>query len=148
MTLLLLLATLAAPSQGPTCQLPDGATIAVELARTDEEKALGLMFRDTLPANFGMLFLFDRDDYLPFWMKNTLLPLDFVWLDKRGTVVDVKASVPPCKLDPCPSYKPSKPARYVLELPAGAAAAHRLAPGATLHCTGVPGFPAEGEAKR
>jgi len=144
----LLLTALATPPQGPTCHLPDGTSITVELARSDEEKALGLMFRDTLPSNFGMLFLFDRDEYLPFWMKNTLLPLDFVWLDKHGAVVDVKASVPPCKLDPCPSYKPSKPARYMLELPAGAAAKHRVIPGAMVRCTGVPSFPAEPEGNR
>jgi len=137
----LLLAALVANASPPTCQLPDGWVVSVELAQTDQERALGLMFRDVLPANQGMLFLFDQEDYLPFWMKNTLISLDLVWLDQKGTVVDVRASAPPCKLDPCPSYKPKKPARYVLELLAGTAQAHGLVPGTTLTCKGVPGFP-------
>lgn len=146
--LLFLLGALLASPTSPTCKLPDGTTIHVELAQTDQERALGLMFRDVLPPNYGMLFLFDRDDYLPFWMKNTLIPLDLVWLDKSGQVVDLREAAPPCKLDPCPSYKPSKPARFVLELAAGKARAHGLVPGASLSCTAVPGFPAQHPEQR
>lgn len=133
---------------GPSCVLPDTTVVSLELALTDEQKAVGLMFRDVLPPNHGMLFVFDREDYLPFWMKNTLIPLDFIWLDASGTVVDVKASVPPCKLDPCPSYKPSRPARAVLELAAGQAAAHGVKPGVRLTFTAVPGFPVTAEGNR
>lgn len=139
---------LAGQAATPTCVLPDNTVVSLELAITDEQKAVGLMFRDVLPPNHGMLFLFDREDYLPFWMKNTLIPLDFIWLDASGTVVDVKASVPPCKLDPCPSYKPSRPARAVLELAAGQAAAHGVKPGVRLTFTAVPGYPVAGEGRR
>lgn len=145
---LLLAVVFAGQAPGPTCVLPDNTVVSLELALTDEQKAVGLMFRDVLPANHGMLFLFEREDYLPFWMKNTLIPLDFIWLDASGTVVDVKASVPPCKLDPCPSYKPSRPARAMLELPAGQAAAHGVKPGVRLTFTAVPGFPVAGEGNR
>lgn len=141
-------ALLAGQQPGPSCVLPDSTVVSLELALSDEQKALGLMFRDVLPPNHGMLFVFDRDDFLPFWMKNTLIPLDFIWLDAQGTVVDVKTSVPPCKLDPCPSYKPSHPARAVLELLGGQAEAHGVKPGARLRFTGVPGYPVAEERSR
>lgn len=138
-----LLAAAVATASGPTCELPDSTVVSLELALTDQERILGLMFRDTLPPSSGMLFIFERDDYLPFWMKDTLIALDFIWLDKQGRVVDLRPNVPPCKLDPCPSYKPSKPARAMLEVPAGTAAAHGVKPGSVLKCLGVPGFPVE-----
>lgn len=143
-----LLAAAAAAAQGPTCELPDNTVVSLELALTDQERILGLMFRDTLPPSSGMLFVFEREDYLPFWMKDTFIPLDFIWLDKQGRVVDLRSHVPPCKLDPCPSYKPSKPARAMLEVPAGTAAAHGVKPGSLLKCFGVPGFPVEGPEKK
>ncbi|MGC8916428.1 MAG: DUF192 domain-containing protein [Thermoanaerobaculum sp.] len=141
MTAFFLAMALAGQHLGPTCVLPDGSVVLLELAVTEEQKALGLMFRDVLPPDHGMLFVFERDDYLPFWMKNTLIPLDFIWLDAQGMVVDVKVSVPPCKLEPCPSYKPNRPARAVLELLGGQAEAHGVKPGARLRFTGVPGYP-------
>lgn len=144
----LLVVLFSAPSGGPSCVLPDNTVVSLELALTDEQKALGLMFRDVLPPSHGMLFVFDREGFLPFWMKNTLIPLDFIWLDSGGTVVDVKASVPPCNLDPCPSYKPSRPARAMLELAAGQAAAHGVKPGVRLTFSGVPGFPVKDEGNR
>ncbi len=90
------------------------------------------MHRPSLRADRGMLFLFPTTDVHSFWMKDTLIPLDMVWIDDASRVVDVKANVPPCKADPCPSYTPSGAARYVLELAAGQAAAHRVTAGASL----------------
>ena len=133
----------AAATPPPACVAPDGSRIVLELALTDEEKAQGLMFRDSLPADRGMLFVFPDDGIHPFWMKNTFIPLDMVWLSASGAVVEVRADVPPCRLEPCPSYANSRAARAVLELAAGAAAKHRVAPGAVLRCSGVPGFPME-----
>jgi uncharacterized protein len=63
-------------------------------------------------------------------MKNMKISIDMLWLDARGAVVHVEAAVPPCEAEPCPSYRPLKAARYVLELPAGDAARLGLAPGA------------------
>jgi len=124
----------------PFCEAPDGAVIQLELALTDEQKQVGLMHRDHLDADRGMLFVFEQDDVLPFWMKNTLVPLDVVWLGGVGNVVDVRADLPPCKLDPCPKYEPKQVARAALLVNAGYAAAHGIRPGAALRCPGVPGL--------
>ncbi len=135
---LILQAALAAP----VCEAPDGAKIQLELALTDEQKRVGLMYRESLPVDHGMLFVFDRDDILPFWMKSTLMPLDVVWLSGGGAVVEVRADLPPCGVDPCPKYEPQQASRAALLVNAGFAAAHGIKPGATLRCGGVPGFPA------
>jgi len=101
--------------------LPGGSSITAELAMTDEERQKGLMFREKLLPDQGMLFVFDVEDYYSFWMKNTLIPLDMLWLDKEKRIVHIERNVPPCKADPCPSYPPQRPGSYVLELQAGSA---------------------------
>ncbi len=146
LTLALAVAVALTPGK-PVCATPDGARVSLELAITDQEKQLGLMFRDTLAADDGMLFIFNADGSLDFWMKNTFIPLDFVWLSAAGDVVDVRADVPPCRADPCPSYPSAKPARAVLEVNAGFAAAHGVRPGARLQFENVPGFPVSGEKR-
>jgi hypothetical protein len=147
--LLLTLAVVSASPAAtqPVCIAPDGTRIRLELAISDEERALGLMFRDSLPAEAGMLFVFAQDDRWPFWMKNTFVALDLVWLDGAGAVVDVRANVQPCRTDPCPSYAPVAKGRAVLEVNTGFAKAHGIAAGATVHCEGVPGFPLKGQTK-
>ena len=144
-----LLAAMAAPATAPApvCVVPDGTRIHLELALSDNEKALGLMFRDSLPPDRGMLFPFTTDSNLPFWMKNTYIPLDLIWLDASGTVVDVRPDVLPCQSDPCPSYPSRAPARAVLEVNAGFAAAHGIHAGVKLAFDNVPGYPAAKEAK-
>jgi len=147
LALTLMAALPAAEPATPACIAPDGAHIRLELALTEQERALGLMFRDTLPADQGMLFVFDQDAVYPFWMKNTIIPLDMVWLDGHGGVVFVRANVSPCHSDPCPSYAPTKPARAVLELNAGFAAKHEIVPGAALRFENVAKFPVKEAAK-
>jgi uncharacterized membrane protein (UPF0127 family) len=150
LTLLVALALSAsapAPAGGPACIAPDGTRIRLELALTDSEKELGLMFRDTLAPDNGMLFPFAQDGTLPFWMKNTMIPLDMVWLSSRGEVVEVK-TVQPCHLDPCESYENTRPARAVLEINAGAAAKHGIKPGERLQFEGVPDYPVGPERAR
>ncbi len=148
LAVLLTLATVnAAPAPQPVCVAPDGTRTRLELAVSDQERFLGLMFRDQLAADGGMLFIFDQDDRYPFWMKNTFIPLDLVWIDRAGQVVDVRAGVQPCRSDPCPSYAPTKVGRAVLEVNAGFAKAHGLVPGAQLRFEGVSGFPVKGDAK-
>lgn len=122
---------------GPRVVLPSGAVYRVEIARTPEEQAQGLMFRESLPAGSGMLFLFS--DLLPhkFWMKNTMIPLDMIWMDGAGRVVFVSANTPPCKADPCPSYGPDVPAVSVLEIAGGQAAKERVTVGSTIRVEGV-----------
>ncbi len=120
------------PYTGPAIVLPDGSGVHIEVAADDETRAQGLMFRDRVAEGTGMLFLFAEPGDFPFWMKNTLVPLDMIWLDDQHRVVHVEHDVPPCKADPCPSYPPHAIAKYVLELGAGQAAKHRIANGSTL----------------
>ena len=124
-------------TSGPRITFPDGYTVAVEIAADDETRAQGLMFRDQVREGWGMLFLFAKTGDYPFWMKNTLIPLDMVWIDEGHKVVAVAKDVPPCKADPCPSYPPNAPARYVLELAAGQAEKHRIVKGSTLQFQGT-----------
>src|SRR5574341_1762372 len=109
----------------------DNVKFAVELAKTDAEKAEGLMFRESMPENQGMLFIFDDEASRNFWMKNTKIPLDMIFLDKDMVVVEIKSNIPPCTEDPCPSY-PSKPAQYVLEINGGLAEKHNIAVGSEM----------------
>jgi uncharacterized membrane protein (UPF0127 family) len=101
---------------------PGGKSVTAELAVTDEQRSRGLMFREKVLPDQGMLFVFESEGAHQFWMKNTLVPLDMLWLDSAKRVIYIAANVPPCKEDPCPSYGPAVPARYVLELRGGGAA--------------------------
>lgn len=100
------------------------ACFLVELAATKETRQQGLMYRKKLALDKGMLFVFDQPGEYGFWMKNTLLPLDMMWLDEEKRVVHIETNVPPCASDPCPIYSPLRPAKYVLELVAGRAMAN------------------------
>ena len=93
----------------------DFIKINVEVADDNNERGKGLMFREKLNENDGMLFVFDDESYLAFWMKNTLIPLDIIFIDENYGIVDIKNAVP-CKEDPCALYKSLKPAKYVLEV--------------------------------
>jgi uncharacterized membrane protein (UPF0127 family) len=125
------------PGDAPAVILPDGASIAVEVVADPETRALGLMHRPSLRPDRGMLFIFPNVDTHSFWMKDTLIPLDMIWIDASSRVVDVKANVPPCTADPCPSYPPAGAAKYVLELAGGQAAPHRVVPGAHLELRNI-----------
>lgn len=100
---------------------PDRTRVTVEIADTDAARQRGLMFREKLGPTEGMVFLFDEPGYHAFWMKNTLIPLDMIWLDDQQRIVGLLDWVPPCKADPCPSYTaPGSPiASSVVEVQAG-----------------------------
>ena len=113
--------------------MPDGTEVQAELAGTFPERQRGLMFRRELPANQGMLFLFEDSGRYGFWMLNTLLPLDILWLDSERRIVFISENTPPCPQGTfCPTYGSDVVAQFVLELAAGQAAAHGLTAGARL----------------
>ncbi|KKS31261.1 hypothetical protein A2380_02530 [candidate division WWE3 bacterium RIFOXYB1_FULL_43_24] len=101
-----------------TVKFGEDVTLRTEVAETKEELQNGLMNREKLPKNTGMLFIFGMDYKYAFWMKNTLIPLDIIWINEKMEVVDIAREVPPCVTEKCPSYIPQYPARYVVETPA------------------------------
>ena len=110
-----------------------GKRYTVETATTDAQRERGLMFRDQLAADHGMLFVHDREAPQAYWMKNTHIPLDILYFDNARRLVSQQRDVPPCSLgDACPPYPSQAPARYVLELNAGQAEALQLRDGAML----------------
>jgi hypothetical protein len=99
-----------------------GRRFAVEVADNDEERARGLMFRDELAADRGMLFIHDREEPQAYWMKNTKIPLDILYFDSERKLVSTQLRVPPCSDgDRCPPYPSRGSALYVLEINAGLA---------------------------
>jgi len=91
----------------------------VELALTSKERNQGLMFRDYLEENKGMLFVYVIEEKRSFWMKNTLIPLDIIWLNQNKEVVFISKNNQPCKNDECSTINSDQKAKYVLELNEG-----------------------------
>jgi len=138
----LLLADRAAAEALPTGRVElGGRQYTVELALSHPARMRGLMFREALPQDHGMLFVFEREQPLAFWMKNTLIPLDILYFDDSLRLVSISADTPPCRTPYCPNYPSARPARYVLELNAGHAQALQLEPGAVLRIDTAGGTP-------
>lgn len=95
--------------------------IKLEVARTPQQQVMGLMYREFLPTDRGMLFLFEEVRLARFWMKNVTIPLDMVFL-RDNEIQAIIADVPPCTTAPCPTYGPSVMINQVIELPGGRAA--------------------------
>ena len=91
----------------------------IEVANTDQGRQRGLMFRESMPKDHGMLFVFDEITKHSFWMKNTLIPLDMVWIDENNKIVDIQTALPCPPEEKCPSYVPQENAKYVLEVNLG-----------------------------
>src|SRR5262245_31772882 len=97
--------------------LPSGKVLQTEVMVKDEDRAMGLMFRPSLPLDHGMLFLFDEPDFHGIWMKNCKFPIDILWLDEEKKVVHLDEAVPPCtaKEDKnCAVYYPLRRASFVV----------------------------------
>jgi hypothetical protein len=107
-------------SEGPEVR------VSVEVARTPGERQQGLMHRTGLDKGTGMIFLFDEMSIQSFWMKNTLISLDMIFIDENLVVVGVVADTVPLSLAPC---RVDDPSQYVLEVEAGFAANHGIGPG-------------------
>lgn len=112
---------LSACASEPVVELR-GERFRVEIARSAEEQARGLMFRDHMDADAGMLFVYDDLARRSFWMRNCRIPLDILYFDAEAKLVGEALGVPPCNAAQCPTYDGGgAPAQYVLELNAGTA---------------------------
>ena len=101
---------------------PDGVHhFRVAVADTDQERATGLMWVKKMEDESGMLFVFEEERIQTFWMKNTKIPLDMIFIDSQGTIVSIQKNAQPCTSDPCQSYPSTSPVRYILEINGGLA---------------------------
>lgn len=100
-----------------------GHVFVLEIADTPAERAIGLMHRESLPEDAGMLFVFSAESPLNFWMKNTLIPLDILYMDSAGVVVDIQTMTPQPGVSDSElrEYPSAAPAQYALEINAGLA---------------------------
>ena len=112
----------------------DIVTIDIEIADDDYQRERGLMFRRTMDELQGMLFIFEEMDYRSFWMKNTHLALDIMYLDKDRIIVDIHENTPPYSTGSIPS---ALPALYVLEVNAGFVARYQIKVGDQIRFTRV-----------
>ncbi len=109
-----------------TFSSPD-ISVSVEVADNPVTRAKGLMGRNELGDGDGMLFVFDKQDIYPFWMLNTTIPLDAIYMDSNGTVVDI-LQMQPCGINitKCRVYTPTADAQYVLEVNQGFSFKHGI----------------------
>jgi uncharacterized protein len=116
------------------------AELTLEVARTPVQREYGLMNRTAVPAHTGMIFVFERDEPVDFWMKQTLVPLDMIFVASDGTVRRVFANVPVVSpaLPDDQIPREGANAKYVIELHAGEAALDGIAAGVRLDLRGVP----------
>jgi uncharacterized membrane protein (UPF0127 family) len=87
----------------------------LQIADNNERRLQGLMYRESLADNEGMLFVYPKTGNYRFWMKNTLIPLTVIWMDEQTEIVDIKL-LQPCKEVNCPIYAAPRSSRYVIEL--------------------------------
>ncbi len=100
-------------------QEPKKIVVKAKVADTPKEREIGLMSVTKFPKDVGMFFIFQKPEIQNFWMKNTLIPLDMIFVDEKMKIVNIVKNVPPCRNDSCTSYKSSSPVLYVLEVNAG-----------------------------
>lgn len=101
----------------------------VDVAQTPQERAQGLMYVEHMEYNRGMIFVFNREGNYSFWMKNTKIPLDIIWISEDLEIVHIEKDVPTCTELICPKYSSPVPAKFVLEVNAGWAKSAQIEPG-------------------
>ena len=115
---------------------PSGKEIEAEVADTPEKLLFGLAFREDLPPDSGMLYIFETSDRHRLRTKGFKIPVDMIWIDESRRVVHLVRGAAPCPQDPCPLYgPPPEKARYVLQTAAGFVSQEHVAPGAELKFT-------------
>lgn len=112
-----LIVLVACTQQDPSVTIND-KTYFVEIASTENLQRIGLMNRESLEPNHGMLFVFEEEALRGFWMKNTTIPLDIVYIYANYSIESVVAATP-CTADPCPVYRSGSGVKYVLEVNQG-----------------------------
>jgi len=114
--------------------LPDGTAILAEVEIKPEDMARGMMYRDSVAPDHGMLFVHAEAGEYPYWMANCKFPLDIIWMDSDHKVVEISAKTPPCPQggSDCPNYGGHAPAQFVLELGGGQAAQHAVTVGSAI----------------
>jgi uncharacterized membrane protein (UPF0127 family) len=115
-----------------------GTCFDAEIAVTAFERGRGLMFRDSLAKDRGMLFVFPEEGQHLFWMKNTKIELDMIFIGADQKVVGFSHRAKPCTADPCDRYGPEGASAYVLEIAGGLAATYGFAKGDRVEFRGVP----------
>ncbi|MCX6815607.1 MAG: DUF192 domain-containing protein [Candidatus Aenigmarchaeota archaeon] len=103
--------------------------INVEIADNVAAWQKGLMFRQSMPEYNGMLFIFPDSNFRTFWMKDTLIPLDLIFVSHDMFVVDIKKDFQPCNQTPCEFYTSARPATYLIEINSGFADSHEIVRG-------------------
>jgi uncharacterized membrane protein (UPF0127 family) len=127
--LAIIIPTLMAPSTKDSNIVSEGQVVFntlsgpvilnVEIADTSQEIMTGLMYREYLGQDEGMLFIFHDDSLRSFWMKNTLIPLDMIFINSSLDIVHIVEGAEPCKTPSCPTYSSVLPAMYVVEANSG-----------------------------
>lgn len=115
---------------------PNGVMINAETMRSDIELLKGLMYRESLPPNRGMLFMHPEEDIFHYWMYQTKIPLDIIWMDHDHRIVEMSLDTPPCvakSAKDCTNYGGNFKSKYVLEVNAGLARKNALKTGDTLN---------------
>jgi uncharacterized protein len=116
--------------------LPNGKSIRAEVVTHPTEMMRGMMFRDSLAEDRGMLFVHGSEGQFPYWMYQVRIPLDIIWLDRNQRIVEISAKTPPCpsaKATECPQFGGQQKALFILELAGGVAAKHGLKAGDVLN---------------
>jgi len=110
-------------------RLPNGSKVIAEIKANDADRAQGMMFRDSLAAGKGMLFVHERPGKYAYWMFNCRIPLDIIWLGTDKCIVEVSPDTPPCpskEPSQCSSFGGNETSQFVVELQAGSIARHNL----------------------
>ena len=126
--------TTTTSATSPRITFPDGFVVHVEVVADDETRKQGLMFRDHLADDRGMIFFFPESGEYPFWMKDTLIPLSIAFYSADGRILKI-LDMEPCDADPCPLYDPEVAYRGALEVNQGAFADWGISAGDRLRIT-------------